>query len=247
MPNEPEADRVNMWPDMFESAKSKTYNVKNQCYMPCKHGLGYTRLVGMKNGPAMFGAWVAMIQVLSRQPKPRNGFITEDGTAAGRPLTADDVATLIRMPVPIVAAMLKACQSDKIHWIIRSKDTAGILEGYDKDTSRIEESVYDGSGSGKGKGKGKGEGQPGGNGSRLSHCDTYGEFGKVRLTPDEHAKLVAKHGADTVDRAISALDAWKESKGKTTKNDYAAMDAASWVWRAAEDAKNSQPHESIFT
>ena len=40
------------WDEWFESAKSKTYKHKSQCYTPNKHGLGYLRLVKKPNGPA---------------------------------------------------------------------------------------------------------------------------------------------------------------------------------------------------
>ena len=241
--------RIARWSELFESAQSKRYKHKSQCYMPNKQGVGYRRIMKDKRGPAVFGAWCALVQCLSRHEAPREGYLTEDGTPDGIPLTAEHIAVMVDMPESLVAHMLTVCESTAIRWIIDGKHTTNTPQTHHANTIETTHSDLRGYGKGKGKGKGegKGEGQPGGNGSRLSHCDTYGEFGKVRLTPDEHAKLVAKHGADTVDRAISALDAWKESKGKTTKNDYAAMNAASWVWRAAEDAKNSQPHESIFT
>jgi len=63
--------RVQMWEANFEGAKSKSYNNKTSCSMPTKHGLGFKRLVTDVDGAAMFGAWCALMQLLSRQHKPK--------------------------------------------------------------------------------------------------------------------------------------------------------------------------------
>lgn len=53
----------------------------------------------------------------------------------------------------------------------------------------------------------------------------YGEF--VRMTEDEHQKLLEQYGAEMTARMIEVLDNYKGSKGKTYKNDYRAI--LSWV------------------
>lgn len=53
----------------------------------------------------------------------------------------------------------------------------------------------------------------------------YGEF--VRMTEEEHEKLIEKYGPDKTARMIEVLDNYKGSKGKTYKNDYRAI--LNWV------------------
>lgn len=53
----------------------------------------------------------------------------------------------------------------------------------------------------------------------------YGEF--VRMTEEEHQKLLEQYGPEKTARMIEVLDNYKGSKGKTYKNDYRAI--LSWV------------------
>ncbi|MCL2387848.1 MAG: helix-turn-helix domain-containing protein [Defluviitaleaceae bacterium] len=58
----------------------------------------------------------------------------------------------------------------------------------------------------------------------------YGEdFGMVMLTPTEHAKLIAKHGADTAKTAIERLDLHKKCKGKSFKSDCDYATLLQWI------------------
>ena len=126
--------RVRLWEEKFEGAKSKTYNNKSSCQMPSKHGLGYRRLIRSgKNGPALFGAWCAMIQILSRQDRPRLGFCTDDGTEDGKPYTPDDLEILTDIPAAIFREMLKICSSESVGWL--DVMTPRIPHGYHTDTA----------------------------------------------------------------------------------------------------------------
>jgi hypothetical protein len=117
--------KVKNWDSIFEGAKSKTYNNKTSCMMPTKHGLGYKRLVRRKNGAAMFGAWCALIQVLSRHEKKRNGYCTGDGKVHGSPYTADDLEILTDIPAKYYKELFPVAQS--VGWLdlIQVKDTTG--------------------------------------------------------------------------------------------------------------------------
>lgn len=109
--------RVAKWRERFESAKSCTYDQKNQTYMPNKMGLGYQRLLRLPDGEAMYGAWCAMCHILSRQPKPRKGFLTDTGKGSGIPLSATDLALQIGFKTETVQKMLHVCSSQYIGWL----------------------------------------------------------------------------------------------------------------------------------
>ena len=58
---------------------------------------------------------------------------------------------------------------------------------------------------------------------------SYGEFGKVKLTDEEHNKLKDSYGKD-LDVAIRILDDYLASKGKKYASHYAVMKKNGWVW-----------------
>ena len=119
------------WNKSFEGAKSRTYNNKSTCSMPTKHGLGYKKLVRSKNGAALFGAWCALIQVLSLHDKPREGYCTDTGRISGHPYKGTDLEMLTDIPAKCFNELFKVAQS--IGWLTVTK--AGIPQGYHKDTT----------------------------------------------------------------------------------------------------------------
>lgn len=127
------------WDRFFEGAKSKSYNNKSSCMMPCKHGLGYRRLISEKDGPAMFGAWCSMIQTISRQPSPRRGYLTDNGRSTGKAYTPEDLELLTNIPSCLFERMLEICSSQTVGWlsITYVKDTTRIPQGYHEDTIGI--------------------------------------------------------------------------------------------------------------
>jgi len=128
--------RIKNWETNFEGAKSKTYNNKTTCSMPTKHGLGYKKIIRSKNGAAVFGAWCALIQVLSRHNKPRLGYCTDTGRIpqeGGIPYTAEDLEMLTDIPSVHFEEMFKICSSQAVGWV----EVAGsrIPCGYHADTT----------------------------------------------------------------------------------------------------------------
>jgi hypothetical protein len=109
--------RVKGWDSHFEGSKSKGYKNKSSCMMPCSHGLGYKRLVRAKNGASLFGAWCAMIQVLSQHQPPREGWVTDDGKHDGAPYTPDDLECLTDIPSKTFGAMLDSVSSQVVDWV----------------------------------------------------------------------------------------------------------------------------------
>jgi hypothetical protein len=125
--------QVKGWNEFFESAKTRTWSNKSQTYMPNKQGLGYRRLIALPNGEALYGAWCSMCHLLSHQPKPRQGYLTDTGQASGCPYSAADLSLLTGFTVATMQAMLDACKNPEIGWI--SED--GISQGYHGDTTGI--------------------------------------------------------------------------------------------------------------
>ena len=83
---------------------------------------------------------------------------------------------------------------------------------------------------------------------RSRDTNLYGELQRVKLTSDEHAKLLAKHGHRKLDIAIDVLDAYIASKNKRYANHYAVLKEGSWVWdRVAERLRNSNDPKARYS
>jgi len=124
--------QVKNWDKFFEGAKSKTYKNKTLCSMPTKHGLGYRRIVSQKHGAGIFGAWCALIQLLSRHDAKREGYCTDTGRIDGVPYTPEDLQMMTLIPAAYFAMMFDICSSQVVDWL-DVVDTR-ILEGYHEDT-----------------------------------------------------------------------------------------------------------------
>ena len=127
--------RVKDWNERFESAKSRTYKIKSQTYMPNKVGIGYIRIMREYDGAAVYGAWCAVVGLLSRMEGPRHGYLTDTGRATGNPHGVSSLAMLTMIHADIIKRMLILCSSKDIGWLEvmnrrdTDKDTIGILPG----------------------------------------------------------------------------------------------------------------------
>lgn len=64
----------------------------------------------------------------------------------------------------------------------------------------------------------------------------HGEFQRVLLTDDEHAKLLEAYG-DRFPAAIEVLDTYLEAKGRKYRSHYAVMKKHGWVWERVFQGK----------
>jgi len=220
--------RVPDWAGNFESAKSKTYKHKSQTYMPNKHGLGYLQILQKPDGAALFGAWCAMVQVLSRQPE-RQGYLTDTTLPDGMPLTPAHLSLLTHIPEATIAEMLAVCASLPIAWL--EVIEPGIAEGYRGDTTGANQSPYP-----LPLPLPKPLPKPVPEKDSQPAKGRFGEFHNIRLTPDEYARLEKKNGA-ALALAITILDDYIESKGTKYKSHYATLKAGSWVWERVADVQ----------
>lgn len=136
--------QVKDWNKFFENRRSRGFMNKNVCQMPLKHGLGFKLLTGRKNGAALFGAWVALIQLLSRHDAPRAGYVTHNGRFDGVPLSANDLRALTGFGKSLYEELIGICTSPAVSWLVPAEepcgdtaaDPAGSPEGQDSDPAR---------------------------------------------------------------------------------------------------------------
>jgi hypothetical protein len=106
------------WSEHFENSKSRE---RDRCGFVCvpnkQAGLGFTRLMAEKDGAMIYGIWCLLLGALSRQRKPRGGWLTQDGHQAGTPWAVSDLALLWRRPEPEIERALTFLSSTAVGWI----------------------------------------------------------------------------------------------------------------------------------
>lgn len=108
---------IKNWGDHFETAQSRKCASLTWVALPNKHdGKSYRRLMRMPNGPALYGAWVLIVQVASKCPV-RGVLEDSDG-----PLTPEDISDKTDAPVGLIAEALEVLSGVSISWLGRTSD-----------------------------------------------------------------------------------------------------------------------------
>lgn len=121
--------QIRDWPKHFEVAQSKQLKEPGRSRwvaIPNKHdGKSFRRLMRLPNGPAIYGAWILIVQVASKCPV-RGRLEDDDG-----PLSAEDISDKTYAPVELIQSTLDACCSKAIGWITLESDHSQCSEaGY---------------------------------------------------------------------------------------------------------------------
>ena len=118
---------IRNWNTIYEN--NRTRELKNMAWVPVPNshdGDGYTELVSRKNGAALLGAWLVILQVASRCD-PR-GTLLRRGE---KPHTADSLSRITRLPKEIIAEALIVCSTepqwlDVVDFTTKPQEGAGI-------------------------------------------------------------------------------------------------------------------------
>lgn len=104
--------RVKNWDKHFETYESKRLRRLAFVVIPNKHdGKSYRRLMRHPNGPALYGAWILIVQVASRCPV-RGVLADDDG-----PLSAQDLADKTDCPETVFFEALQVLSQPSIGWL----------------------------------------------------------------------------------------------------------------------------------
>lgn len=104
--------RVHEWERVFENAGSRKVGSLSWVKVPNRHdSAGYRRLIAMKAGVSLYGAWVLIVQVASKMPR-RGVLANENG-----PLDADDLAARTGAPAKVFDRAFSVLTDPKIGWL----------------------------------------------------------------------------------------------------------------------------------
>jgi hypothetical protein len=102
------------WDRRFENSRSRTID---QCNFVCfrnEDGLTTSAITIHEGGAAILGIWFLLGKLCSRHGKPRQGYITRDGTRAGWRLGSEELAHMWRIPVAMVRRALLVLSSRQV-------------------------------------------------------------------------------------------------------------------------------------
>lgn len=106
------AYRVRDWNSIYENNRTRELKVLQWLPIPNRHdGDGYTLLLDRENGAALFGAWVAVLQVASRCD-PRGTLLREPNLAHN----SISLSRMTRIPKDLIDEMLTVC-SKECRWL----------------------------------------------------------------------------------------------------------------------------------
>jgi hypothetical protein len=106
------------WNEHFENHKSRERDQCRYVYIPNHHGgLGMRNVLAEEDGFAIYGAWCCIVQLCSRQRRPRKGWLTVDGKPDGRPLTGDDLARLWGKKPAEIYRVFQVTSRPEVGWV----------------------------------------------------------------------------------------------------------------------------------
>ena len=117
--------RIIDWNDHFENNKSRE---RDKCSFVCvpnkQDGLGLTNILSLEDGASIYGVWCLLLGAVSRQHKPRDGWLTHNGQQTGTPWAPADMALMWRRDENEITRALQVLMSEKVGWM---EDTTGAL------------------------------------------------------------------------------------------------------------------------
>jgi len=231
--------RVKNWDEIYEN--NRTRDLKKMQWVPVPNKLdgdGYTTLVDHKNGAAHYGAWILILQVASKCD-------TRGTLVRGNGLPHDPVSLsrITRVPKKTFEETISRLSDPEIGWL-EVVDAEGVTEK----PQGIATIPQDGAGKPQGVARNgmewngmeeKGTEGKKTRGGRVPEKKKFGELGKVKLTDEEYAKLIEKHGKELAHEAIEILDTYIGTKGAKYQSHFACFKSNSWVWGRVAESKGN--------
>ena len=102
----------------FENNKSRMRDRCSFVCVPNKHGgTGLSNLLAEADNLAIYGFWMLVLQLCSRQRKPRLGYLTADGKPKGRRLGAAELARTFQTSRANVCRCLRVLASPEVGFL----------------------------------------------------------------------------------------------------------------------------------
>lgn len=153
--------QIRNWDELYENHKSRLIDDCSWCPIPNKQdGLGYGRILLDPDGQgaAMYGCFVAIVLLCSKQSRPRAGWLTDTGRRDGIPLNSIDLSITTKMQTGLIEVTLSKMCSQDIGWM-RVIDTDALQAPSKCPPSAIGGATNEGMKEGKKEGKKEEDGE----------------------------------------------------------------------------------------
>lgn len=114
--------QVREWQRHFENERSREIDECRWCKFPNKDGMGRRYIISREHGHKVMCCFFFIVQALSRQRRPRDGWMTYDGTKNGQPWSDEVIAGICLCEVEFVPYVLEVLCSDPVGWICKHSD-----------------------------------------------------------------------------------------------------------------------------
>jgi len=110
--------RIREWNKHFETSRSRQVTVLRKVTIPNKdNGLALERILRHPQGATIFGMFVLLVELCSRQKAPRYGLLTDTGQPDGKALEAQDIADMYFMDKGQVKTCLDFLSDVSVGWL----------------------------------------------------------------------------------------------------------------------------------
>jgi len=107
--------KIRDWDEYYETHDTRKYQTLRWVPLPVKlNGRLYRRLVRMKNGPAMFGCWCALLEVGAMGDKGKRGVFQDSSENV---FTIEDLAIATDMPETLITDTIATLSNHPFDWI----------------------------------------------------------------------------------------------------------------------------------
>jgi len=234
--------RIREWDAHYEN--NRTRGMKSLGWVPIPVNLsgdGYTMIMEQKDGPSIFGAFVALVEVAA-QCSPRGTLVR----SSGDPHDPASISRLTRIDVKTINRMLAFC-TDNCKWIeiigmqdgaVKAQEGAERVPSLElnrtemnrtetRETENMSSSIPSSE-------------DPNPKEKKIHYAE------HVTMTEEQHGKLREKYSKRFVDKCIEVLDNYKGSRGKKYKSDYHTI--RNWVIDRVfkEFGKLPDPHQKQY-
>lgn len=105
------------WQKHFENDRSRSIDDCAWVKLPNKDGMSLSYILSLPEGCVVFSVFIRLIQSLSKQRLPREGWMTFDGTPWGEPWPMPLIAIRVMRPEAEVAHALDILSSVQVGWV----------------------------------------------------------------------------------------------------------------------------------
>jgi len=130
--------RIRDYDAHYEHGKSRSVRKKSYSCRPIKCGPKKRRIISLRNGEKIWGAWQSLLDVIEGFEAPRQGYLTTNGRTDGEPLTYTDLVKETDYSRATLVAMIELMVSPGLRFLEfaepgRNRDGDGTEPGRDED------------------------------------------------------------------------------------------------------------------